>query len=129
MNESKNGPNMVEQIIDPSLDANPTWKAWATAAADCMEEISAGTIVQTKIVWGMNPRYPRGNAGGVPIVANFSDDFGNHLTRAFSDNELRDTRFFRSTIIHLWGDWLAIRSDFDIKLLIEKMYSEEELVK
>ena len=129
MNATKNAPNMVEQIIDPSLDAFPNWKAWATAASDCMEEISNGTIVQTKIVWGMNPKYPRGIAAGIPIVANFSDDLGNHLTRSFFDDEVNDTRLFRSIIIHLWGDWLAIRSDFDVRQLIEKMHHEEELVK
>jgi len=49
-------PALVKQIIDPSLDAFPNWKAWATAASD----------------W---------------IVASFSDDLGNHLTRSFSDDE------------------------------------------
>ncbi len=66
-----------------------------------MEEISNGTIVQTKIVWGMNPKYPRGNAAGVPIVANFSDNFGNHLTRSFSDAELKDVEKIGQTIIPL----------------------------
>ena len=87
-----------------------------------MEEVSNGTIVQTKIVWGMNPKYPRGNAAGVPIVADFADDFGNRLITSFSDDEVSDARLFRSTIIYLWGDWLAIRSDFDIKQLIEKRH-------
>ena len=128
MNATKNAPNMVEQIIDPSLDAFPNWKAWATAAADCMEEISNGTIVQTKIVWGMNPKYPRGIAAGIPIVANFSDDLGNHLTRSFTEAEVEDVEKPGQNIIPLWGDWLQVRSNFGMKRLIESLKQEKELV-
>ena len=132
MNATNNAPNMVEQIIDPSLDAYPNWKAWAIAAADCMEEISHGTIVQTKIVWGMNPKYPCGNAARLPIEADFSDDLGNHLTRSFTEAEVKDVEKDVEkpvqNIIPLWGDWLQVRSNFGMKRLMESLKQEKELV-
>ncbi len=122
MNESKNGPNMVEQIIDPSLDAYPDWKAWAVWASDLMAKTSRGTSLQTRIIWRRNPEQ---ELSVVPVAVEFSDKLGNEIVANFTLPELQIGSKYEYNVVRLWGDWLEIRSRDAIRRLIDKMKLEE----
>ena len=125
MNATKNAPNMVEQIIDPSLDAYPNWKAWAIWASDLMAKESRGTSLQTKIVWKCNPAYTNERSFGEPVTVEFSDTLGNEHDVNFTDSELQIGSKYEYNVLRLWGNWLGIRSRDAIRRLIDKMKLEE----
>jgi len=122
MNATKNAPNMVEQIIDPSLDAFPNWKAWAIWASDLMAKTSRGTSLQTNIVWRLNPEQ---ESLEMPVAVEFSDKHGNEIATNFTVSELQVGPKYEYNIASLWGDWLEIRSRDAIRRLIDQMKLEE----
>ncbi len=122
MSASKNGLNMVEQIIDTSLDANPNWKAWAIWASDLMAKTSRGTSLQTKIIWRRNLEQ---EFSEVPVAVEFSDKHGNEIVANFTLPELQIGSKYEYNVVRLWGDWLEIRSRDAIRRLIDQMKLEE----